>query len=271
MRWGKQYHSTIIAKDNGELYTSFKTLLKENRVKPCINIKNAEQVNELLNTIEERWDSPRIHIIRASQSSLNERVLIEMVREKGWIISVHNSTYRIYDIDTIFSQPPTHHHVILIKGFWRASKTLDDKYIGVCLESTKDYTAIAQGLGGRLLGYKRQSGHLAPLVYCNVKAVKEYVMWLDNDADYLKCKRYTSAALKVKNGDILKKFTSVVDPEEIANLEAVELEKPIKTDKKLKGVSQQKPKKVGNIVWENGCGYTLATSVKTYKKDEFKK
>lgn len=263
LTWGPQHHLCVVAKDNGDKYTGFDTLLEENRVQPIVDIKKEKRVQELLDTIEERWDTPRYHIIRATDAALKNGVFLKAVLDRGYNVSRHNSNDRIYDIEKLLLTEPSEHHFIHIKGLWRAAKTLDDTYIGVCLEGTRDYTAVAQGLGGRLLGYNRQRGATAPLLYCDVNAVKEYDNWLNNNANYLMCKKYNSAALKITKGDIKHKKESTIHSTNIENLTEVEIQH--KSEELCDEI-----KKVGtDPVYEVPANARLATKLDTYSVEQF--
>jgi hypothetical protein len=264
--WGEKYHNMVIAKDNGTAYMSFKKFLSEDRVKPLIDIKKEQQVKKLFDIIENRWDTPKYHIIRASQSAIRDSALIKMALRRGYNVERHNSKERLENIEKLLITEPIEHTFILIKGFWRAAKTIYDKYIGVCIESTKDYTAITQGLGGRLLGYNRQSGNKAPLLFCDVNAVGEYVNWLENNANYLMCKKYNSSALKIKDGVTTKKKISTVHPDEVANLDAVDLDLP----KFNKNEQIPKPTKIG-IIKSVPSEFILATEYNKYTVEQFKR
>ena len=261
VRWGPQHHQKIVAQDNGTLYTSFKTLLEEDRVKPALDIKKESKVRFLLDIIESRWDTPRYHIIRASDKAFRASPLERIVAGRGYTVEQHNSNSRILDIEAKLGSQPSEHHFIIIKGYWRAAKTLEDTFLGVCLEATKDYSASAQGLGGRLLGYGRQRGSQAPLLFCDVPAVQGYVNFLDNEADYHKCKEYNSTTLKISKGHVKKAKTSTVHPSEIENLVAVELESP-----DVDGGNQ--PKRVG-VVHTIPPDAVLATRLDIYTVPKF--
>lgn len=221
-RWGPEHQRTIIA-DYGAKYTSFKTLLQEERVRKITNLSDKKGVNELLDVIEDRWSSPRYHIIRASDAQLKKDVFKKEIIKRGYITSYHNSRDRISkeQLNMMLDNQPSQHHFIFIKSFWRAAKTLNDSYIGICHEKTSDYTVAAQGLGGRLLGYGKQTGDKAPLLYTNVIAIEEYVNWFDNKCNYFMSKKYTTTNLKIKQGEIKKKTDSTVDPKLIENLHEV--------------------------------------------------
>jgi hypothetical protein len=214
-RWGYEHHHMVVAKDNGTSYTSFKTLLDQERILSTRDITKQNNITFIMDIINTKWKTPMYHIIRIH--SKTEVFKAEIVK-RGYTFSDHTSHDRILNVEELLSTEPKCHHFIFIKGFWRAAKTLNDKYIGICYESSKDYSSIAQGLGGRLLGYNRRTGSKAPILFCDVNAVKEYVNFLEKEANYLMCKKYKSNALTITKGQVTKKKDSVVHPNEIDNL-----------------------------------------------------
>ena len=260
-RWGSEHQKTIIA-ECGPKYTSFRTLLDENRVKSTIDLKDKDEVKQMLDDIEKRWTTPRYHIIRSSDAQL--KVLKQQVIKRGYLSSIHNSSNRITKetLDMMLSTQPAKHHFIYIKSFWRAAKTLPDTYIGICYEKTADYTVASQGLGGRLLGYEKQNGEFAPLLYTNELAIQEYVNWFNNGCNYYMSKKYNTANLKVVKGHIKKKTDSMVDPKEISNLRETI---PVKEKYKVSELT-----KVG-VVKNVPCDAILATSLTIYTNKDFMK
>lgn len=226
-RWGNEHHKTVVALDADGGYTSFTHLLDEKRIATA-NLTKPQEVQEVLDAIAARWASPKYHLIRASDKTLEKGAFKDSLTERGYLWSTHNSQDRIKNIEKMLDRAPSTHHFIFVKGFWRAAKTLNDTHIGACYEGSKDYNACVQGLAGRLLGYDRQRGDQAPMLYCNIRAIEAYVDWLDNGANYYMCEKYTSKNLKVSRGAITKKVDSALDPEEV-NLVAVDTELPIYT------------------------------------------
>lgn len=290
-QWGQAHYKTIIAsgKDTPE-YVGFHTLIAEKRLCKAYltensentkNTKNSENSEnslhnggpqKILATIAKRWpDSYRYHIFRISDNMRKKSEVEKYIKAAGYIVSFHDSNDRIVDIDTMLITPPINHHFIFIKQFWKASKTLNDTYIGVCYENTTDCTSAAQGLGGRLLGFGKQSGPQSPLLYCRPTIIEEYSKWFDNDCNYLQTKSYTSGSLKIKDGKIIKKKKSVVNAENIENLVP---EDHNQDQYKKESKSYHKPKRVRIITDEQIKNDTygsiqLASSIETISLEEF--
>ena len=236
--WGEANHKTIVMKNTDGSYTGFQHLIDEDRIRGA-NLRNEDDVREMLETIERRWPrTPKYHIIRASEKTLVESVLKELIAEYGYAWTAHDSKKRIADADKMLARPPARHTFVLIKAFYRAAKTLNDANIGICLEDAKDESAHVQGLPGRLLGYGRRRGPQGPLLYCDIDVILEYVAWLENGADYAGCERYDSRTLKIKDGRVKHKAESTLLAEEV-NL-VVEGE----AEKKPEMVA---PKRVGTV------------------------
>jgi hypothetical protein len=257
----------------------FHTLIAEKRIckayiaKDIVNgVSSGVNAHKILSAIAKRWsDNYRYHIFRISDSMRKKSELEKFIKEAGYIISFHDSRDRIKDIDDILQHPPVNHHFIFIKQFWKASKTLNDTYIGVCYEYTRDYTAAAQGLGGRLLGFGKQTGPQSPLLYCMPSIIEGYAKWFENDCNYLMTKVYNSSSLKIKDGKIIKQKKSAVNAENVENLtpKAHNQDQFIKEKK-----TYHEPKSMGPITMDqitNGeMGYIqLASVLETLSIDEF--
>jgi len=210
LTWG-DHHATVVADiASTPSYTSFETLLQEDRVY-SFELNETNDVARLCARIVSRWpDAPRWHIIRSSKKELERCGFVSYATRHGFDVTHHNSALRIADVDEALKDAPAKHHFILIRGFWRAAATLDDRYIGVCYDKSKDYSTTAQGLGGRLCGHGRQSGPMAPMLLTNATAVREYVGWLAAGCDYFACKQYRSSSLTVVRGVLRKQKTTTM-------------------------------------------------------------
>jgi hypothetical protein len=216
--WGPEGHRTVIAA-TGPTYLSFAEMLAEGRLRSRAVIQSAADVVGVINEV---WgtERPRYHILRILRTGSDADRLLDPAafREAGMDVSVHNAVERIADVQAMLSTAPRRHHVLFIKGFWRASKTMDDRYVGVCYESGKDAVATAQGLPGRMVGHGKQSGALAPIVYCDIAAIETYQRWLDCGCDYRACENYASRTVKVAGGVVKRSAKSAVHPDGVSGL-----------------------------------------------------
>jgi hypothetical protein len=142
----------------------------------------------------------------------------------GWKHTTHNSETRISEIDEIMEHAPTHHTIIFVKGFWRASKRIVRKHVGGTYETVpkkRNTTATAQSLAARFCDNYEYSGDelnidLRPTHYTDLHAIEEYLNWFDNDCDYTLA-NYTSARIKSKGGEVDAK-PSKMHPSNYRNL-----------------------------------------------------
>lgn len=227
-QWGDHHRTVIPSGDELEPagYVGFGTLLAEKRVLKA-SMSCEEDVSAILKTIQERWPTtPRYHIFRISDKMRDRSTLHDLIEANGYLCCEHNSANRIKEIDALLEVAPPHHHFIFIKGFWTASKTLNDKHIGVCYEAGNDNTRAAQGLGGRLLGWGKQRGPSAPLFFCsNPELIQVYQELMRNGCNYMQIKRWNALKLKRK-GPVTKIVPSVINPAGVANLVPEPLRKP---------------------------------------------
>jgi len=230
--WGAVASRTVIATE-GAGYLSFSEMLAEDRVRDAGSVDQ----ESLIAFIQDRWgpDDPKYHIVRqiarrargsggeaAAAAAANAppigKFAASAFRAAGFATSNHNSASRLGDVDDLLKRRPARHHVIFIKGFWRASKTFPDDHVGVCYESGTDHTTILQGLAGRLLGHGKKRGELAPFLFCNPEPIVLYNDWLASGCDYRTYRTYRSRALKVSDGRVLKRRESTVHPNVVAGL-----------------------------------------------------
>ncbi len=203
-RWGER--AAVVKLQPSEKYKGFRTMLNEGRIKLAPELDSYESVLKLLSTFNERY-------VGTTKKFFPMRVRDDMViqwiekasAELGWGSPLqHNSSSRIEDIDEQMSHAPTQHIVILIKGFWRASKRLVRDHVGGSYEAIpagkRNTTATAQGLTARFCDTFEYAGDYLnpnerPLHYCDVEAIKEYVEWFEEgDCDYKKA-AYTAPRL----------------------------------------------------------------------------
>jgi len=216
-QWGSSLFAKIV--DRGmDAYVGFHTLLAESRVKSSITIVDPDTAAKFVIDATIHFQSPMYHILRLIERTRAKSDIAFVIKECGYDVVVHDSAQPNKRIDRLLATRPTKHQFVLIKGFWRASKTLNDAYIGAVYDMTADGTAAAQGLGGRLLGYGKRRGPQAPLLYANQAVLKEYVSWLDTGCDYSKVRRLTTATLKIHHGAVLDMRSSFADPKGVANL-----------------------------------------------------
>jgi hypothetical protein len=128
-----------------------------------------------------------------------------MVTTNSWIVKTHNSQSRV-DTDLLFETAPLRQTFLVIKGFWRAGKRLNDQNIGIMYEGPSnipDANVVAQSLAGRACGNDKQiPGGDSPIIYCHRKSIVDYVNWAKGDGSF-ENKNYQSRHLRVdENGNV---------------------------------------------------------------------
>ena len=263
-QWGVMNHRTIIAsgKDCPD-YVGFHTLLQENRIISA-NINKEADITKIFDTIDERWGNhnPRYHIFRVTESRMGKSDICDEITARGYTFQEHNSKSRDLNIDAMMQSAPANHHFIIIKGFWKAAKTLNDRYVGVCYEDTANDTVAAQGLGGRLLGFGKQRGQHAPILFSNPDHYKKYTDILDKGCDYLQTEKYTSATLTIRDRAIIKKTDSIAHCDEVGVVSKVP---PAPVKPKERSNLAPVAVKLGSIPENTKC----ATTIRTYSTETF--
>jgi hypothetical protein len=260
--WGSEHQRTIVCPLDEPGYVGFKTMIAETRLRNFANKKG--EFGKILDIISTRWCEPRWHMVRVMPS--NEDGIIKAIQKAGFSFMLHNSSTPLGNVDALLSKTPKLHTFIIIKGFYKAAKTFKDKHMGVCLDASKDCNMAAQGLAGRMCGHGKQTGALAPLIFCNLAKLKEYITWYENDCDYFQSKSYTSANITIRNGNVTKKKDTVVHASEVENLEPVLLADLPARNKHSHEAPSVIPRKVG-IVPDAG-DVRIVSQVDTYADAE---
>ena len=232
-QWGPEHHQIIIASGlESPAYVGFHTLLEEKRIL-SLDLSDDDGPRRMFETITERWPEPRYHVVRLSVKKRRECHFRTAVEARGFVYINHDSKERMRQIDSLLDEKPEQHTFILIKGFWRASKTLNDRWLGCCYDMTTDHTSATQGLGGRLLGFTKQRGPQAPLLYSHIEPIQEYVDWMRHGCDYGQVKKLSTTNLKIRKGAILHLKNSLINPEGVANLTPVKGPLPVREKNKF--------------------------------------
>jgi hypothetical protein len=255
--WGANAHATIVAQPN-PAYMGFQQIIDEGRIHPRFDINSTQEIEDALRFIERRWRTPKYHILRLYESKLTR--FQQVILEHGYQHHMHNCKTRISDVDNMLDVAPASHTFIFIKGFWRAAKTLNDTHIGLCYESSDDDTVIAQGIPGRLLGYGRQTGILAPVLFCKVTCIENYLHWIVvGNGDYSRCVSYNSTSLRIVNGMVRSKVETTVLPSLIKNM-----------DTPKSRAKQRNPANVGNVGTSTQSFYETKETEKEDEKEKKK-
>jgi hypothetical protein len=203
--WGDD-HATVRLQA-GPRYIGFKQFLEAGRIIDTASTTPKERIERIQADIK-KFDSPKYHVVRPSRG--DTALLTTMITENGWILKTHTSKSR-EDTDYLFDTRPSQHTIIIIKGFWRAGKRLDDKYLGAMYEGPSnipDVNVIAQSLAGRACGNDKQiPSEQSPLIYCDKKSLQDYIKWHDGNGSFENIE-YQSRHLKVdKEGNVTVRST----------------------------------------------------------------
>jgi hypothetical protein len=180
--WGENH--AVVRLQPSPKYIGFQQLLDAERIMDTYQMTPSELFAEIQAHVQ-LYTSPKYHIFRLAK---NDKLHFDdMISRNSWISKVHNSQSR-EDTDLLFETPPLQHTFIVIKGFWRAGKRLNDQNIGIMYEGPSnipDVNVIAQSLAGRACGNDKQPpGNNSPLIYCHKKSIVDYVNWAKGDGTF---------------------------------------------------------------------------------------
>ena len=193
-RWteliGQMHHTHITPTTISPNYTGVHTFFEQDRIFESVDLSDYSALTEIKTKIDQ-YDTPKYHIFRISPKIQKQIATVNNLEHfaeiNNYDVITHDSEDRITDPEMLLKAAPEQHTIILIKGFWRAAKTLPDANIGIVHEykaDDKSDTAEAQGLVGRLCGYGRKSGEQAPKVFCSMDSASRYCYLASTGFDY---------------------------------------------------------------------------------------
>jgi hypothetical protein len=193
--WGEDH--AIVRLTPSPTYIGFEQLLAADRIMDTSEMTSAQLFTEIKNQIKLVYKTPKYHIFRLGRG--DKSAFYSMVSGNSWIVKSHNSQSR-EDTDLLFETPPLQHTFIVIKGFWRAGKRLNDQNIGIMYEGPSnipDANVVTQSLAGRACGNDKQTpGDDSPMIYCHRNSIVDYVNWAKGDGSF-ENKNYQSRHLRV--------------------------------------------------------------------------
>lgn len=218
IEWGS--HSKVFQLQPSPRYVSFQKLKDAGRMRDAMDLSKYENVRKLATYIEAEYATKKYHIIRVKGSQDVELNIGRMCVLRGWKVINHNSQDR-WDAELLKSEPSVH-TFILIKDMWRAAKQICDIHIGVVHEAfvkKADASANAQGLAGRCCGNDKQiPGEGTPTIFCNLRAINQYIDWINNNTNYRAINEYQSRDINVRNG----RLRTVPTMTHVSNVEGFE-------------------------------------------------
>ena len=190
---GRVNHVRLTPTTISDSYTGVHTFFREGRIHESVDISEYTNFGVLANAIR-HFDTPKFHIFRIATKRGKQAQTIDNITrfsvDNEYELKHHDSDKRITNPEKLLSVQPKKHTIILIKGFWRAAKTLPDDHIGIVHEykaDEKSDTTEAQGLIGRLCGYGCRTGVQGPKVFCSMDSAERYARLVDSGFDYSKC------------------------------------------------------------------------------------
>jgi len=193
--WGDDH--AIVRLIPSPRYIGFEQLLAAERIMDTSDMTPIQLFSEIKTQIQFVYKTPKYHIIRLARG--DSTAFYDMTSTNSWLVRSHNSQSR-EDTDILFETPPLVHTFLVIKGFWRAGKRLNDQNIGIMYEGPSnipDAHVVAQSLAGRACGNdKKTPGGDSPIIYCHKKSIVDYVNWAKGDGSF-ENKNYQSRHLRV--------------------------------------------------------------------------
>lgn len=187
-RFWDHIHS-VVRLGASEKYVGFQKLLDAERIMDTHN-DNVDNIAEIEQLIKQEYMRPKYHVFRLGRKKAEAAAFHSMIERNsglGWISKPHNCECR-EDTDLMFDTPPVQHTFLVIKGFWRAGKRLNDKHLGILYEApsgTPDVNVVAQSLAGRACGNDKQTpGNGSPIIYCHKKSLENYLNWFNGDGSF---------------------------------------------------------------------------------------
>ena len=208
------YHQKVILNPPIS-YVGFRKLLENENMIETMDI-DINIISDIWQIISNRWgDNPKFHIFRITYTKYTEvfNLFHKFNNDNDNLFSIleHNSHDR--QEKDFMDTKPDEHTFVFIKGFWRASKQLNDTYVGIAYESptdNPDTNTISQGLSARLLGNDKQTpSNVSPLIFTHINSILQYLKLIDENADYTKIDVYNSTTLTIEDGVVIKKQRSL--------------------------------------------------------------
>jgi hypothetical protein len=249
MKWGSDFSHKIIVQPP-ETYTGCFKLLNEVRVKQyldlCEDEETEDNIQELKDTIEEKYKEPRFHFIRTKASEYQDITKNNFKKVFGNDVKIIEFDFDNdeCDINNIVKETPKEHTFIFIKEKLRCAKTISNKKIvGVYYErytkSRPDDDVIIQGMLGRATGYNDNGDSI---IYTNIESIEKYKELIESNFENMKI-NWVSSSTTMRNGEIRsKKYYNT--PNNIKGFKAIEFDNSYETpEEKRARIQAQKEEK----------------------------
>ena len=206
--WGDKHK--IVYLNTPPIYIGFTNFIKENRIYEAEEITKEFLEENFKPLLDNRFIKPKYHIIRISMKKRSE--LEKWIVDNNYKKEEIDSDNKIDNINNYLNIQPEKHTFIIIKGFWRAGKRMNDKNIGIVYEYNTiiNYDVTAQGLIGRFCGTDKQpNGPTAPIFFCKKETLVSYMNFINEKCEYANADYY-SLKLRVVDNELTKKKASFI-------------------------------------------------------------
>lgn len=185
--WNKTYHRVVTIQP-GDAYHGVAHMLKHKRLFKTGNLEDPTYLKQVIRILHSFREN-RFHIFRQTTGChdlYTQFTQLTKTRLLGWKVIRHDATSRVSHMDEMLTTQPAQPTIIIIKGFWRASKRLTQDWIGLTYDppvTRVNVSAVIQGLVGRFCDNSRPRWigvhtirdpvHLVP-----AGAVRTYLRWI---------------------------------------------------------------------------------------------
>ena len=186
--WGKIYHRIVDIRP-GDSYHGVAHMLKHKRLYKTGDLLDETYLQQVIHILTTAFHENRYHIFRQTTGchDLYEQ-FTQLTRTHliGWNVIKHDAVHRVLGMDKLLTTQPDQPTIIIIKGFWRASKRLCQDWIGVTYDppvSRVNVSAVIQGLVGRFCDNSQprwldDSSIRDPIHLVPGGAVQTYLKWV---------------------------------------------------------------------------------------------
>jgi len=197
----------------GPMYKGFEVMISEDRIRKAPLFTSEDEVRVFLEFFEHRYrnTSKKYFPVRLSSKPKGVAEWLQLAcNNMGWVLKHHDSEQRVSDIDKMMMTAPSAHTIILVKGFWRASKRIVRAHVGGTYEfipTKQNVTTAAQGLCARFCDNYEYSGdeldpELRPIHFGDIDSIRDYLHWINSDCKFENA-NYQSNRITAKDGHVV--------------------------------------------------------------------
>lgn len=220
--WPASLHVPVVATIPPS-YVGFDSLYRSSQVRE-IPKDPEEIVSTVLGAIED-FDKPRYHLVRVlgrrrdMVKRKQRELLVKIARKRGYSVVFHDSNIKKKEriTDEMLSNPPKVHTIVIVKGLWRAAKTIPHGHLGVVYCGGSRLTSVeAQGLAGRMCGHNKKHDIV---LFVNEEAITQYQELVMSRFDYSAVEEYYASGMRIKEGELRRITPTYMNPTTFKGLE----------------------------------------------------